>query len=208
MFRIYGRQGSGSAAVEALLALAGVPHEVIDVQKQPDGSAPSWFLQINPRGEVPCLRLPDDTVMTESAAIMIHVADSLPAAGLAPALGTAARAKYLRWMIYMATNGYDADLRMYYPDRYSTVAGAAEGIKQKAIIDLNFSFEVFSTELGKGPFILGEQMSAADVYAAMIISWSDDFAGLVARHPNLQRLYAGVSANPAVRSVWDRHGMP
>jgi glutathione S-transferase len=55
---------------------------------------------------------------------------------------------------------------------------------------------------------LGETMSAADIYAAMIISWSEDFAALTMRHPKLKSLYAGVAANPVVRRVWDRNEMP
>ena len=208
MYKLYGRRGAGSAAVEALLAVLETEHTYQDVAKDASGASPEWYLKVNPRGEVPALELPDGSVMTESAAMMIHLADSFPRAGLAPAAGTTARAQYLRWMIYMAAATYTSDLRMYYPDRYSLDAAHAEAIKNKAIIDLNRDFDLFASGLGTGPFILGKQMTAADIYAAMLLSWSDDFGKLMARQPKLKALYDAVAAHPKIRAVWDLNEMP
>jgi glutathione S-transferase len=207
MYKLYARKGAGSAAVEALLALLGVPSETIDVSLTEVGTAPDWFLVLNPRGEVPTLQLPDGTVMTESAAMMLHLADAHPEADLAPALGTAARAQYLRWMIYLAAAPYTSDLRMFYPGRYSTDPAHAPAIKAKAIIDLARDFAVFAAALGQGPFIAGNRKSAADLYAAMLLTWSDDVEAVFERHPKLKRLYDAVAENTAVRKVWDRNGM-
>ncbi len=207
MYKLYARKGAGSSAVEALLAVLGVAHERVDVEKNEDGSPPEWFMAINPRGEIPALALPDGSVMTESAAMMIHLVDAHPAANLAPAVGTSQRAQYLRWMVYLAAAPYTSDLRMYYATRYSTDPSHADGIKAKAIIDLARDFEVFDAEMGKGPFVLGNKISAADIYAAMLLTWSDDVDALFAKHPKLKQLYDSVSAVPAVRSVWDRNGM-
>lgn len=208
MYKLYARKGAGSSAVEAMLGLCAAPHEVIDVPKNADGSPPAWFVAINPRGEVPSLHLPDGTLLTESAAIMMHLADCFPAAALAPPPGTLARAAYMRAMIAMAANTYSSDLRFYYPERYSTDPTAAPGIRAQAIIQLNRDFDSFNAMLGDGPFVLGQQMSAADVYAAMLITWSEDFDALSQRLPKLRRLYDAVAANPVVRKAWDRNDMP
>jgi glutathione S-transferase len=207
MYKLYARKGAGSAAVEALLALIAVPFEVIDVPKTEMGAAPDWFIKLNPRGEVPALGLPDGSVMTESAAMMIHLADAHLEAGLAPALGTAARAQYLRWIVYLAAAAYPSDLRLFYPDRFSTDPTHAQAIKAKASLDLAHDFDVFAAEMGEGSFILGDKLSAADLYAAMLLSWSDDVEGLFAKHPKLKRLYDAVAENAIVRKVWDRNGM-
>jgi glutathione S-transferase len=208
MFKLYARPGAGSAAVEALLAECGVEFEVIDVLKEPDGSVPQSFRQINPRAEVPTLVLPDNSIMTESAAMMIYLADLLPAARLAPPITSAQRARYLRWMLYFATAVYMADLRMYYPARHSTDASHANGIKAKAVQDMERDFDLFATELGEGPFILGQSMSAVDIYAAMLISWAPDVAQLFARRANIKRYYDRVAARPAIAKVWARNEMP
>lgn len=207
MYKLYARKGSGSSAVEALLAVLGVPHELIDVPKDASGKSPEWFAAINPRKEVPALGLPDGSMMTESAAIMLHLADAHPEAGLAPAVGTSARAQYLRMIIYLAASVYNSDLRMYYPHRYSSDVAHAPAIKAQAIIDLARDFDVFANEMGEGPFILGNTMSAADIYAAMLITWSNDVEGLLKKHPKLKQLYDAVSAHKDVRRAWDRNGM-
>jgi glutathione S-transferase len=207
MYKLYARRNSGSAAVEALLAVLGVVHELIDVPKDDAGLPPEWFGKINPRQEVPVLGLPDGSVMTESAAMMLHLADAHPEAGLAPAVGTTARAQYLRWMVYMAAAPYTSDLRMYYPHRYSTNTAHADAIKEQAIIDLARDFDVFADAMGVGPFILGDVMSAADFYAAMLLTWSNDVDALFAKQPKLKRLYEAVSAHAEIRRVWDRNGM-
>ena len=81
MFKLYARPGAGSAAVEALLAECGIAFEIIDVLRGPDGTVPQSYQQINPRAEVPTLVLSDNSIMTESAAMMIYLADLHPAAG-------------------------------------------------------------------------------------------------------------------------------
>lgn len=207
-YLLYARPGAGSAAVEALLAVLALPHQVTDVPKEADGSAPRWYLDINPRGEVPTLQLPDHSIMTESAAMMIHLADCHPQAKLAPAPGTAARAQYLRWLVYLAATAYATDLRLYYPERYSTDPAHAPAIKARASADLARDFAVLDAQMGDGPFLLGPQMSAADIYTAMLLSWSDDVAGLFAAHPKLKRLYEGVAAHEKIKPVWQRNGMP
>ena len=206
MLKLYSRSNTGSAAVEALLALVGADYQLVEVPREADGSAPPWYLKINRRGEIPALELEDHSIMTESAAMMIYLADGYPAAGLAPAHGTAARAQYLRWMVYLAAAPYATDLRMYYPQRYSTNADHAEAIKQKAIIDLNRDFDVLAEQMGAGPFIFGPEISAVDLYAAMLLSWSEDMPGLFKRQPKLARLFEAVAAEPKVREVWVRNG--
>jgi glutathione S-transferase len=207
MFKLYARAGAGSAAIEAILAECGAAFTVIDVPKEADGSAPASLLRLNPRGEVPTLALPDDSIMTESAAIAIYLADLYPQAGLAPSLNSALRPRYLRWIMYFATSVYAADLRMYYPDRYSTKATHAAGIKAKAISDMELDFDIFALDLGRGPFVLGETFSAADIYIAMLVSWAPDMDALFARHPNIKTHHELVAARPLVAAAWERNGM-
>jgi glutathione S-transferase len=207
MYKLYARKNTGSTAVEALLTLLGVQFEMIDVDKTETGAAPDWYKVINPRGEVPSLGLPDGSVMSESAAMMIFLADAHPAAGLAPKLTDANRAQYLRWIVYLAAAPYATDLRLYYPERYSTDPSHAEAIKAKASIDLARDFDVFAAGMGQGPFVLGKKLSAVDLYAAMLFTWSDDVEGLFAKHPKLKQLYDSVTAQPAIRKVWDRNGL-
>jgi glutathione S-transferase len=206
MFTLYARNTAGSMAPEALLAVCGAPVKLVIVERKPDGSFEDFFHRINPKAEVPTLILPDDSVMTESAAMMIYIADLFPAAGLAPASGSPERARYLRWMVYLATTIYMSDLRLFYPARYSTDPAAAEGIKAKASAMMASEFAIYADALGAGPFILGSRLSAVDIYAAMLCTWVPDMKELFAAHPGLKRMYEAVLEVPAVRAVWTRNG--
>ena len=121
MYTLYGRPATGSAAVEALLEELGLPYRLETVAKGPDGRPSAHYLaNINPLGPVPALKLPDGSVMTESAAMMIYLADLVPGANLAPLPTHPARGQYLRVMLFLAAEIYPADLRLFYSDRYRT----------------------------------------------------------------------------------------
>lgn len=200
MFTLYRRSGSGSAAVEAVLAECGIESALVDIPR----SGPDYenYLAINPRGEVPSLRLPDDSLMTESAAMVIYLADLYPQAKLAPAVDSPLRAAYLRWMLYFASAVYMADLRYFYPARHSVDPSAEAGIKIKAEIDLNRDFDIFAKALGQGPYILGEVFSAVDIYAAMLVAWAPDVKAVFVRHPNIAQHFKLVSARPKINPIW------
>ena len=207
MYRLYARTGAGSAAIEAMLHATGQEFEIEEVKRLPDGSIPADFYRINPLGEVPTLILPDDTMMTESAAMMIYLADSYPSAGLAPSITSALRPRYLRWMMFLATNIYLGDLRFLYPLKYTTDQTGFFGIKQKASEVMSRDFELLSEALGDGPFMLGATMTALDIYLAMLVSWAPDVPALYAKHPNIRRLAERVAQQPAVAKAWARNGM-
>jgi glutathione S-transferase len=206
-FKLYGRPGSGSGACEAILALTGLPYELIDLERWSPGGAPSDFLAINPLGQVPALVLPDGGVMTESAAICLYLADIAPNADLAPLSAHPLRARYLRWMVYLAANNYMTALRFYYPDRHTLDPDGIEGVKAAAIQRSKAEWKIIADAAVDGPFLLGEAMSAADIYASMLMSWDLDVPALFKAHPALNELYAVVAGHPKIAPVWRRHGM-
>jgi glutathione S-transferase len=206
MYTLYARNTAGSMAPEALLAACGAEYRVIVLERKPDGSFEEFFHKINPKAEVPTLVLPDDSIMTESAAMMIHLADLHPEAGLSPAIGTPERARYLRWLLFLATSLYMSDLRLFYPHRYTVNASESSGIKARAEEMMMQEFAIYAEALGEGPFLLGSRMSAADIYAAMLCTWAPDVEALFTAHPALARMYEGVLTNEAVKRVWERNG--
>jgi glutathione S-transferase len=206
-YKLYGREGSGSSVCEAMLELTGLPYEIIDLKRWEKDAAPAELLALNPLGQIPALILPGGGVMTESAAITLFLADLAPSASLAPTLNDSHRARYLRWMAYLAANSYMTARRFYYPERYSANPSGAAGIKAAAIKQWDQEWLTFSHALAHGPYILGGQMCAADLYAAMLISWDLDIEALLKRHPNLKVLYDGVVSHPRLAEIWKRHGV-
>lgn len=208
MYTLYGRPGSGSGAVEAILRLADIPCDIVDLGRWPDGEPPADLLAINPLGQVPTLVLPDGGVLTESAAICVYLADLHPSASLSPTLADPARADFLRWMFYLSANVYMSELRYFYPHRYTSETASSEAVKSAALERKTFEWTVFADALGDKPFALGDTLSAVDIYAAMLISWIEDLDAFCERFPGLKGLYRRVADVPQIAAVWARHGMP
>jgi glutathione S-transferase len=207
MYRLYGRPGSGSVVVEAVLEAAEAPYEVEMIERSQDGRVPEKLARINPLGQVPALTLPNGTVMTESAAISLYLADKYPKADLAPASDAAERPAYLRWLVFLATNIYMTDLRAYYPDRYTSDQNGGKCVKAAALARMAQEWEVYAAALGDKPFILGDKMCVADVYAAMLATWNLDVPSFFKKHPNVRAMYDRVTANPAIARAWGRNEM-
>ena len=202
-YLLYGRQGSGSFAVQVALEEIGAPYERIWISKEP--SEVTKFRKVNPTGKVPAMALPDGTLMFESAAILLHLALAHPGANLAPPAGTSEQALFLQWMAFLSANVYEAALRMYYPDRYSTRGTAdAEPIREQGTQDFLTHLQLIGQSLK--PYVLGARYSIADVYLYMLGTWSP--AGkedLYARLPPLALHAQKISQRPAVAKVEADH---
>ena len=200
-YTLYSSLGSGGFAVEAALAKAGAPYTYVEIDTANQAHKQPAFLKINPLGQVPAMMLPDGTLMTESAAMVIHIAHLFPGANLAPKPGTSAHAKVLRWMLYMACNLYEADLRYYYPARYTTDPAGAGSVKAAGAAYMDKSFPII--EAGLDPYLAGNDLGIADVYLAMLTTWSPE----PLKSAKFAALRAAVAADHAYGPVWLRHGM-
>lgn len=207
MYTLYTRKGAGSFVVEAVLAKAGQRYRIIEVERGADGKFPGSFMKLNPMGQVPTLVMPGKTVMTESAAIVIYLADRYSKAALAPAPRSPQRAAYLRWITFMAATIYASYLRLYYSDRFTTDANGAAGVKAAAVTMLEREWDILARALGRGPWLLGRKFSAADIYAAMLATWNPDLAAFHRRHPNVKALCERVKARPKIAPIWAANGM-
>ena len=200
--KLYYSPGSGSFVVEAVLAELGRDYERQQVDIKGDEQFGPQFLAVNPRAQVPALQLDDGTVLTESAAIALFLADAGGGGGLLPAVGTPERGVVMRWLFFAAANLYEADLRLYYPQRYTSDEAGAPGVKQAAEQEFERCAGLIEQALDAGPFLLGATMSVADLYIAMLTEWHWDKARFFAAHPKLGGLNRSVAARPALGRLW------
>lgn len=206
MYGLYWNRGSGAFTVEALLCEIGLPYERIAVDLRAGAQREADYLRLNPRGQVPALRLPDGSIMTETAAMALQLCETHPQAGLLPAPGTAARAQALRWLFFAAANLYEGDLRWYYPERYSTDPAAAPGIRAQAGADMDRDFAILEEAAAAGgPWFLEGGFSALDAYLAMLAGWHPEPERFPGRFPRLARLVRAVAARPAIVPLWREH---
>src|SRR6266702_6404195 len=170
-YTLYGDLGSGAFSAEAALAEAGAPYsfELVSLerneQKQPE------FLAINPSGKMPALRLPEGEIVTESAAILLTLADHFPQARLLPAQASSDRAQAYRWLAFMASEIYPIVEIVDYPERFVPAGGDAGALRTKARD--RFRERILLIErMIRGPFLLAHGFSILDIYAAMFSRWS------------------------------------
>jgi glutathione S-transferase len=150
------------------------------------------YLAINPMGKVPAIRH-GDTVVTEAAAICAYLADAFPDAGLAPPPGNPRRGPYYRWLFFAAGPVEAA------------VTAKALGILAPADKAGMAGYGTFEDVLGglelavkDGPYICGDQFTAADVYVGAQLGWGMMF-GTLPKRPAFEEYFGRLQQRPAAQ---------
>lgn len=202
-YLVYGGQGSGSVPVEAALTLIGAPYRVIERRVWEDKAAAKEMARINPLRQVPALVLPTGELMTESAAILIHLAESHPAAGLSPPLESPLRPRFLRWMSYIATQIY----ALYWiRDDVSRLAADEEHgpvILERTAQRILDCWRMMDAQVKPvGGFMLGDGISVLDLYMAVASRWGPRRKGFYEVAPGLAPVVRAVDSEPRLAAFW------
>ncbi|MEI9996467.1 MAG: glutathione S-transferase family protein [Rhizomicrobium sp.] len=206
-YTIFGDKGSGAFSAEAVLAEAGAPYEFYPVSLEKHEQKKPEFLSINPSGKIPALRLPEGEIVTESAAILLAIADHFPNARLLPPQASAARAQAYRWLAFMASEIYPMVEISDYPERFTPDGTDAEALRAKARARIRERLLIVE-RFADGPWFLSSGFSILDIYASMFTRWRGSIGRdwLEQGHiPKLSGIAAGLAARPAIAPVWARH---
>ena len=160
----YHNPQSRGRIVHWMLEEASAPYEVKVVDFQQKEHKSPEYLAINPMGKIPAI-VHRGTVVTECAAICAYVADAFPGAQLAPAPNDPKRGSYLRWLFFGAGCVEPAIIDHLF-SRPPPSRPAAMGYG-----NYDDTLNTLEKALTPGPFVLGEQFSAADVYLGSAIGW-------------------------------------
>lgn len=206
---LYGSRNSGSAMVEAALELARAPYRIVTASTWEPKSARAELRRVNPLGQIPTLVTPDGTVLTESAAILVHLGLAHPRSGLLPR-DPAQRAVALRAVTFVSANCYAAIGVIDYPERWlgKSDPQANERLRAGARRRLHRLWSLFADAFypeDNGAFLGGTQPSAADLMTTVVSRWSGARAHLARRRPALSALVQRVEAHPTVAPVIARH---
>jgi glutathione S-transferase len=205
MLQLYYHPTDASMAPHMLLEELGVPFELLLVDRANQAHKSEAYLRLNPNGLIPVL-VDGDTVLYETAAILLHLADTHPAAALAPVLGSAERAHYYKWMLWLS-NTLHATLNLYfYPERWASpdhVHGATT-VKARAEARAGQQLALLDQELARhgGPWLLGARYSALDPYLLMLARWTRHFGQPARELPQLGAYLRRVLARPAVQRAY------
>jgi GST-like protein len=206
MYTLYGFKGSGSAAVEMGLRVAGLDYRVVSAANWEPTSAIEELRQVNPLAQVPTLVLPDGSVMTESAAILIHLGLTAKPGLLLP-LDEAARAQAIRGLVFIPANCYCCISISDYPERFTSArdensfAAIRAGTRER----LYTHWEIFADTFKPSPFLNGAAPGALDFLAAVVSKWSGARAHLKEHRPAFVELMQRIESHESVAPVFKAH---
>ena len=203
---LYGTRGSGSAAVEAGLEMAGVAYRGVEAASWKQSPGLDELRRINPIAQIPTLVLDDGSILTESAAILIHLGLAHPESGL---IGSepARRAQQVCGLVYIAANCYAGIGILDYPERWYPAPDDAvkQAMQTRGRARLHELWEIFADQFPATPWLSGDRLGALDILAATVSMWSGARKALAASRPGFAELLARIEAEPRVAAVWARH---
>jgi glutathione S-transferase len=202
---LYWMPGAASLAVHAVLEEVGAEYRLHRVVRDGGIIEPPELPKLNPHVRVPTAVLDGGLVMYESAALVMHLSDLYPDAGLAPAPGTPERALWYRWLTYFTNTVQATFMIVFYPERYTAEGADPEPVKQRAEAALTGMRDVIEGELaGGGPYVLGEGFSSSDYYLWMLTRWGRRVEPKWWDQPELGAHWRRVRERPAARRVYEQ----
>lgn len=206
MYSLYYAPGAASMVVHWLLIELGVPHELRLVDTKAGQQKSPEYLALNPNGVVPTL-IDDGVPRFECSALTTMLADRHAEGGLAPATDGALRPQYLQWMFHLANAVQPLFRIWWYPHE---VAGAAneELVRECVRPRIEAAWDRLDAHLGaRGPYLLGDHVSAADFYLAMLMRWSRNMPQPATTWPHLGALAQRMKMRPSFATLNEREGL-
>ena len=201
---VYGAEGSGSVAVELTLTLLGIPYKVVEAVTWVEKAAQERVAAINPARQVPAIVLPSGEIMTESAAILIYLADLHPEARLAPRPADPQRAQYLRWMSYVSSAIYSWFWAKGDPARLALRDGDGPAMVERIHDRIAACWRMMDGQIAPGRYILGDEMSVLDIYVTVISRFGPWRNRFYKTAPKLSEIVRRMDADPRLRPFWDK----
>lgn len=177
-----------STGVRILLEELGVPYQLHVLNMKAGEQRQPKYLAINPMGKVPAV-LHGDALVTEQVAVTIYLADLYPKAGLAPALDHPLRGPYLRWLAFYGSCFEPAVVDKAMKREPLPESTAPYGSYDNVIHSLD-------KQLSRGPWLLGDTFTAADVLWGSALRWTMMFK-LVPDLPSFKALVERTANRPA-----------
>jgi GST-like protein len=199
---VYGFKGSGSIPVEAILTLLDLPYELVEAAAWENDAERDKVAKVNPMRQVPALVLPSGEVLTESAAMLMWLAEQHPEARLAPALGDPARAAYLRWMTFIPASIYSLYWVRDDPMRLAADEAGAELIKARTAERIAECWRIMDAQVSPGRYILGDELGVLDIYVTVVSRWTPRRERFYREAPKMAEVVRRVDAEPRLQAFW------
>lgn len=199
---VYGGRGTGSTPVEATLTLLDLQYRVVETAALAGRPVDESLARVNPMRQVPALVLPGGDLMTESAAILIWLADDHPEARLAPTMASVARPAFLRWMSFCSAAIYALYWIRDDPSRIADTPAGQALVKQRTTERILDCWRMMEAQLDPGRYLLGDDLTVLDLYVTVLSRWGPRRRRFYEAAPKMARVVRRVDADPRLADLW------
>lgn len=199
--KLYYSPGACSLSAHIALHESGLPFEIdrlIKTTKMTVGGED--FMQINPKGYVPTIKLDDGSILTECAVVLQYIADQKPGSGLAPKAGTMERYRLQEWLNFISSELHKSFSPLFNKD-------TTEDVKTNARNHLTKRLGHVETQLANKPYLMGDHFTVADAYLFVVAGWGKHVGFDLGPFPKLREYMARVATRPAVQAAMKAEGL-
>ena len=206
MYTLYYSPGSASMVVHLALLEIGAPHELRLVDFDTNAQRDPAYLKLNPRGVVPTLVI-DGRPLSESAVLLMVLAERHPEAKLAPAPGTPEREAWQQWIVYLSNTLMSTYRFWFYPSELGAAEHTPE-VRTALQRKIEGVWDLLDAQLtANGPYLLGQEFSGADLLLTMLMRWSRNMPRPATEWPALHRLANLVRARSSWQKLYEIEGL-
>jgi glutathione S-transferase len=206
MLTLYYAAGTCALASHLALEFTGAPYEAVRLDFKLQQQRSPEYLRVNPKGRVPAL-VTDRGVLTETPALLQYIAQSFPAAQLAPLDDAFLLAKANEFNSYLCSTVHVNHAHKGRGTRWVEPedTAAIEAMRKKVPQTMAESFALIEEGMLKGPWVLGERFSTSDLYLYTITRWLEGDSVDVNRFPRVADHMRRMQARPQVQKVIALH---
>lgn len=199
--KLYYSPGACSMAAHIVLAESGLPYSITRVNlKDKTTEAGEDYMQINPKGYVPCVRLDNGALIGENTALLAYLGELKPAAALMPPGGTIENYRVREWLGFVSSEMHKNCSPFFRPDTPEATLQSQRELLRKRLAYLD-------TELAGKSYLTGQAFTSADAYLFVVLNWFGKVGIDLAAYPNVKAFHGRVAARAAVQRVMKDEGL-
>lgn len=204
-YRLFSALGSGGVPVEAAMSLIGLPYEIVEAPTWEGEAEQAKVAAVNPLKQIPALVTPEGETITESAAILIWLADRFPEAKLGPAIDDPRRAQFLRWMTFIPASIYSLFWVRDDPSRLGgddpEIQARIKAATAERILDC---WAMMESQVSPGLYLLGDKLTVLDLYVTVVSRWGPRRVRFYEAAPRMAEVVKRVDADPRLAAFWEK----
>jgi glutathione S-transferase len=179
---------------------AGAEYSTVRIDFAANEQRSPEYLAINPKGRVPAL-VTVRGILTETPAMLAYIAQSFPAARLAPLDDPFAFAEVQAFNSYLCATLHVAHAHRMRGTRWADDPAAIEAMKRKVPDSVGACYELIEGKMLRGPWVMGDSYTICDPYLFTVAQWMEGDSIDPSRFPKVSDHRQRMSERAAVRKA-------